>query len=94
MTYDFPVETNATERIKVVSVWSEYQGETQDMNRLRTLSTQELQQGLDRDGGLHVLNVQTDRFFAGELIPGSCRLHKRTGLQGRPERRCPSQSTV
>ena len=44
------------------------------MNDVRTLSTEELQQGLDRDSGLHVLNVQTDQFFAGELIPGSRRV--------------------
>ena len=41
---------------------------------VRVLSTAELQQGLDRDSGLHVLNVQTDQFFAGELIPGSRRV--------------------
>ena len=34
----------------------------------------ELQQGLDRDSGLHLLNVQTDQFFTGELIPGSRRV--------------------
>jgi len=45
-----------------------------EMNDVRTLSTAELQQGLDRDNGLHVLNVQTDQFFAGELIPGSRRV--------------------
>ena len=44
------------------------------MNNVRVLSTAELQQGLDRDSGLHVLNVQTDQFFKGELIPGSRRL--------------------
>jgi len=44
------------------------------MNDVRTLSTAELQQGLDRDSGLHVLNVQTDQYFAGELIPGSRRV--------------------
>ena len=44
------------------------------MKAVRTISTQELQQGLDRDSGLHVLNVQTDRFFSGELIPGSRRI--------------------
>jgi rhodanese-related sulfurtransferase len=42
-----------------------------EMSDVRTLSTTELQQGLDRDNGLHVLNVQTDQYFAGELIPGS-----------------------
>ena len=44
------------------------------MKAVRTLTTRELRQGLDRDSGLHVLNVQTDRFFAGELIPGSRRI--------------------
>ena len=44
------------------------------MNDVRTLSMAELQQGLDRDSGLHVLNVQTDQFFSGELIPGSRRV--------------------
>lgn len=48
--------------------------EAVEMNDVRTLSTAELQQGLDRDNGLHVLNVQTDQFFAGELIPGSRRV--------------------
>ena len=44
------------------------------MNDIRTMSTVELREGLDRDNGLHVLNVQTDQYFAGELIPGSRRL--------------------
>ena len=44
------------------------------MSDVRVLSTAELQQGLDRDSGLHVVNVQTDQFFAGELIPGSRRI--------------------
>ena len=44
------------------------------MNDVRVLSTAELQRGLDRDSGLHVLNVQADQFFAGELIPGSRRI--------------------
>ena len=44
------------------------------MTDVRVLSTAELQQGLDRDSGLHVLNVQTDQFFTGELIPGSRRI--------------------
>ena len=44
------------------------------MNDVHALRTEELQQGLDRDSGLHVLNVQTDQFFAGELIPGSRRV--------------------
>ena len=41
------------------------------MKDVPVVSTAELQQGLDRDSGLHVLNVQTDAFFTGELIPGS-----------------------
>jgi rhodanese-related sulfurtransferase len=45
-----------------------------DMKAVRTLTARELQQGLDRDSGLHVLNVQTDRFFTGELLPGSRRI--------------------
>src|SRR5688572_19542451 len=48
--------------------------EAMEMSDVRTLSTVELQQGLDRDNGLHVLNVQTDQYFAGELIPGSRRV--------------------
>jgi rhodanese-related sulfurtransferase len=44
------------------------------MGDVRVLSTTELRQGLDRDSGLHVLNVQTDQFFNGELIPGSRRI--------------------
>ena len=38
---------------------------------VRTLSTDELRKRLDRDSGLHLLNVQTDQWFTGELIPGS-----------------------
>jgi rhodanese-related sulfurtransferase len=44
------------------------------MSDIRTLSTSELQKLLDRDDGLHVLNVQTNDFFTGELIPGSRRI--------------------
>lgn len=44
------------------------------MKAVPTISTQELQRGLDRDSGLHLVNVQTDRFFTGELIPGSRRI--------------------
>ena len=56
-----------------------------DMNDVRALTTAELQQGLDRDSGLHVLNVQTDKFFAGELIPGSRRVPLDTIGPGTPE---------
>ena len=41
------------------------------MEGLRIVSTAELQRRLDRDSGLHLLNVQTGRLFTGELIPGS-----------------------
>lgn len=51
-----------------------FQYEVLTMNDVRVMSTAELQQGIDRDSGLHVLNVQTDQFFAGELIPGSRRI--------------------
>jgi rhodanese-related sulfurtransferase len=44
------------------------------VNGIRTVSTQELQQLLDRDNGLHLWNVQTDQYFTGELIPGSRRV--------------------
>jgi rhodanese-related sulfurtransferase len=44
------------------------------MEGLRIVSTDELQRRLDRDSGLHLLNVQTGRSFTGELIPGSRRL--------------------
>ena len=41
---------------------------------VRTVSTDELRTRLDRDSGLHLLNVQTDQWFTGELIPGSRRV--------------------
>ena len=44
------------------------------MEGFRIVSTDEVQRGLDRDSGLHLLNVQTGRSFTGELIPGSRRL--------------------
>lgn len=44
------------------------------MNGIRAVSTQELQQRLDRDSGLHLWNVQTNQYFTGELIPGSRRV--------------------
>lgn len=47
--------------------------EALDMNNIGALTTAELQQDLNRDG-LHVLNVQTDKVFGGELIPGSQRV--------------------
>ena len=56
-----------------------------EMKDVRALTTAELQQGLDRDSGLHVLNVQTDKFFAGELIPGSRRVPLDAIGPGTPE---------
>ena len=44
------------------------------MGEFRTISTDELQRRLDRDSGLHLLNVQTGQGFTGELIPGSRRV--------------------
>ena len=44
------------------------------MEGFRIVSTDELQRRLDRDSGLHLLNVETGRSFTGELIPGSRRL--------------------
>ena len=44
------------------------------MESFRVVSTGEVQRRLDRDSGLHLLNVQTGRSFAGKLIPGSRRL--------------------
>lgn len=41
------------------------------MSEVRTLSTDELRRELDRDNGLHVLNVQTHAVFTGALIPAS-----------------------
>jgi rhodanese-related sulfurtransferase len=52
------------------------------MEGLRFVSTDELQRRLDRDSGLHLLNVQTGRSFTGVLIPGSRRLPvDRIGVQ-------------
>jgi hypothetical protein len=39
----------------------------------------------DRDSGLHLLNVQTDQFFIGELIPGSRRVPLDTIAPGAPD---------
>ena len=63
------------------------------MKEIRTVSTQELQRGLARDSGLHVLNVQTDRFLHGradsKLPPNPTRSHRaedQTPLQRRGDR--------
>ena len=44
------------------------------MTDVRTLSTEDLRQRLGEGNGLQVWNVQTDRFFSGELIPGTRRV--------------------
>ena len=65
------------------------------MKDVRVLSTAELQQGLDRDSGLHILNVQTDQFFAGELIPGSRRIaldRLEDGVKELPKDACAGRS--
>jgi hypothetical protein len=41
--------------------------------------------GFDRHSGLHLLNVQTDQFFIGELIPGSRRVPLDTIAPGAPD---------
>ncbi len=55
------------------------------MNDIGAITTAGLQQGLDRDSGLHVLNVQTDKVFADELIPGSRRVPLDTIGPGTPD---------
>ena len=55
------------------------------MAEFRNVSTNELQRRLDRDSGLHLLNVQTGQWFTGELIPGSRRVPlDRLGVQSLP----------
>lgn len=44
------------------------------MRVIESVTTGDLQQRLDRDDGLHLLNVQTNGSFVGELIPGSRRI--------------------
>jgi hypothetical protein len=41
------------------------------MNDLRTRSTEELQQRLHRDSGLHVWNVQTNEIVTPQPIPAA-----------------------
>ena len=38
---------------------------------ITTISTDQLLESLAHDAGLHLLNVQGNRVFAGDLIPGS-----------------------
>lgn len=44
------------------------------MTDIRTISTIELRQGLDRGDSLQFWNVQSDTSFTGEIIPGSRRM--------------------
>ena len=44
------------------------------MAEVSTISTEELQQRLEQDTNLHLWNVLTDRYFTGEMIPGSRRV--------------------
>lgn len=44
------------------------------MTDIRTLTTEELRQRLDRGDRLHVWNVTTDQWFSGEMIPRSSRM--------------------
>jgi rhodanese-related sulfurtransferase len=41
---------------------------------LKTITTDQLDQEMQRDVGLHVWNVLNDEWFKGELIPGSRRV--------------------
>jgi rhodanese-related sulfurtransferase len=44
------------------------------MTDVRTITTNELRQRLDQGGPLELWNVLTDKFFTGEMIPGSKRM--------------------
>jgi rhodanese-related sulfurtransferase len=44
------------------------------MAEVRTISTEQLQQRLERGKSLHLWNVLTDGYFKGEMIPGSHRV--------------------
>lgn len=44
------------------------------MAKVKTLSTEQLQQRLKQGNGLHFWNVLTDGYFKGEMIPGSRRV--------------------
>jgi rhodanese-related sulfurtransferase len=45
-----------------------------NMGKVKTISTKELQQRLERGNSLHFWNVLTDGYFKGEMIPGSRRV--------------------
>ena len=44
------------------------------MTKVKTISTEQLQQRLKQGNSLHFWNVLTDGYFKGELIPGSRRV--------------------
>ena len=44
------------------------------MAKLKTISTEQLQERLKQGNGLHFWNVLTDGYFKGEMIPGSRRV--------------------
>lgn len=53
------------------------------MAKVKTISTEQLQQRLKEGNSLHFWNVLTDGFFKGDMIPGSRRVPLDTiGLEG------------
>lgn len=44
------------------------------MTDVRTITTDDLRQRLDQRKNLEFWNVQTDKWFTGEMIPGSRRM--------------------
>ena len=44
------------------------------MTDVRTITSDDLQQRLNQGGNLEFWNVQTDKWFNGEMIPGSRRM--------------------
>ena len=44
------------------------------MAKVKTISTEQLQQRLKQGNSLHLWNVLTDGYFKGEMIPGSRRV--------------------
>lgn len=53
------------------------------MAKVKTISTEQLQQRLKKGNSLHLWNVLTDGYFKGDMIPGSRRVPLDTiGLEG------------
>ena len=44
------------------------------MAKMKTISTEQLQQRMKQGNSLHLWNVLTDGYFKGEMIPGSRRV--------------------